>query len=205
MKLPQKAIIDKNIPKSKFYEKIGADSSLKNDFIKKVEKINWTYKLSENTINIKKTENIEEIEIFTIYLKEREIPKKILKEIDKAIPYYILFIFIFKEDIAYGISYKEEGGLIDYFFSDWNKKIEFDFSGINLNIVYQNIVKNFIKVESKDKKSFEEIILLERKKKELKKEIKELESKIKKEKQFNKKVELNIELNKKKKELNILN
>jgi hypothetical protein len=197
MNLPKNALVNKKIPKNKFYEKLVVSNKLKNDFIKKIEKIEWTYKLSEDKINISKTKNVKEIQIFTIYLKEKEIPKNILQIIDKGVPYPILYIFKYKDNFAYGISLKKEKRVEDYYFSKWNEVIEFNFNGLNLESVYENIIRKFIS-RNQVGKNFSEIIEKEKEIKELQKEIQILENKIKNTAQFNKKLEFNKELNKKK-------
>ena len=41
---------------------MNISNSIKEEFIDKLSKIYWKYKISEDTINISKTENVEEIE-----------------------------------------------------------------------------------------------------------------------------------------------
>jgi hypothetical protein len=77
----------------------------------------------------------------------------------------------------------------------------FDFTGIDLEKVYQKLVKAFIRNEAKTKSSFQEIIDGDKKIKTLENEIATLENKISKEKQFNRKVEINKILLEKKAEL----
>ena len=91
--LPSNCEVNKFIPKKTFYEKVNISSSAKQDFIDKLEKIYWKYKLSEDTINITKTEEVEEIEIFELVLKEKCDVKSLIKVITKEIPYVILFIY----------------------------------------------------------------------------------------------------------------
>ncbi len=105
--LPDKADINKFIPKNKFFEKAIVNTRLKNEFIAQIQRINWKYKLAESTIGIPKTDEVEEIQIFEIQLRQKILPKNILKLIDKAIPYPILYEFVYDNDIAYGISYKD--------------------------------------------------------------------------------------------------
>ncbi|MBF0119108.1 MAG: DUF4391 domain-containing protein [Desulfobacterales bacterium] len=77
----------------------------------------------------------------------------------------------------------------------------FDFTGIDLEKVYQKLVKAFIRNEAKNKSSFQEIIDSDKKIKVLENEIAALENKISKEKQFNRKVEINKILLEKKADL----
>lgn len=189
--LPKSAIVDKFIAKSKFYEKAALSTRLQNEFINKIQRITWKYKLAESTIGISKTEAVTEIQIFEIQLKEQSIPKNVLKVIDKAIPYQILYIFNYKDDFAFGITLKDRTYKENYYFSEWNEIKQFDFSGIDLEAVYQKLIKAFIELEAQQYTEFNEIIEFDNKLKALKTEIKTLQNKIKKEKQFNRKVDVN--------------
>jgi hypothetical protein len=200
-KLPKTAFVNKFIAKSKFYEKAALNTKLQKEFIDKIQKITWKYKLAESTIGITKTAKVTEIQIFEIELKEQVIPKNVLRVIDKAIPYQILYRFIYKENEAYAITLKENS-VENYYFSDWNEGKIFDFTGIDLERVYQKIIRAFITSEAKTKSSFNEIIDTDNKIKAIKNEIAALENKISKEKQFNRKVDLNKILLEKKASLN---
>ncbi len=195
IKLPKKCVVDKFIPKKIFYEKVNLSSSLKQEFVDKVDKIYWKYKISEDTLNISKTENVEEIEIFEITLKEKVDCKSIIKVITKNIPYIILFEICCNDEIQYAIKHND-----DIYFTNWNEKIDFNFDGIDLNIVYENIIRSVANISEQNNNINEE---LEKSKRisEIQKEMEKLERKMKAEKQFNRKVELNLELNKIKKEL----
>jgi hypothetical protein len=190
-KLPIEAFVNKFIAKTKFYEKATLNSKLQKEFVDKIQKITWKYKLAESTIGITKTATVTEIQIFEIELKEQVIPKKILQVIDKTIPYQILYCFVFNESVAYGITLKENTSVENYYFSNWNEDMFFDFTGIDLEKVYQKLVKAFIRGEAKNQGSFSEIIDVDNKIKALESEISTLENKISKEKQFNRKVETN--------------
>ncbi len=189
--LPRNAYVNKFIPKSKFYDKVALSARLQKEFVDKIQKITWKYKLAEDTIGISKTDNVTEIQIFEIELKEQVIPKNILKIIDKSIPYQILYRFVFEESVAYGITLKEKNNVENYYFSEWNEEKKFDFAGIDLEKVYQKIVKSFVRITMQNKANFKEIIDADSEIKSLETEIRVLESKINKEKQFNRKVEIN--------------
>jgi hypothetical protein len=191
LKLPKEAFVNKFVAKTKFYEKANLNSKIQKEFVDKIQKITWKYKLAESTIGIAKTEAVTEIQVFEIELKERLIPKNVLKIIDKSIPYQILYRFVFEENVAYGITLKENTSVENYYFSDWNAELSFDFIGIDLENVYQKLVRAFIRDEAKDKGNFSVIIDVDNQIKTLEVEITALERKIRKEKQFNRKVETN--------------
>lgn len=195
--LPDRCKVNKFIPKKTFYEKIGISTSVKDDFINNIDKITWLYKLSENTLGISKSQDVEEIQVFEIILKEKVFPKNIIKIISKAIPYKILFVLKYNENYCYSIK------VDDIYFSKWNEDIKFNINGLTLETVYENIVKSIIK-ENDNMNSFNNIIENKSKVDELSKKIEQLTNKVNNEKQFNKKVELNIELQKLKKEMEAL-
>ncbi len=159
-----------------------------------IDAIVLTHKLAPNTINIPQTNNVVEILIFEITLKTKEIPKKTIQEIKKLIPIPILFHFRYEDNFSYGISLEEED---KFYFSSWNEKIEFNFNDTNLEKVYQNLVKKFLKnidTIPNENLDFKKIIQFDSKINKLSKEIDVLRKKRDKERQFNKKAILNKEL-----------
>lgn len=198
IELPKGCIVDKFIPKKIFYEKISLSSNLKQEFVDKIDKIYWKYKISEDTLNISKTENVEEIEIFELTLKEKVNCQNIIKVITRNIPYIILFEICYNDEVQYAIKHND-----DIYFTNWNEKINFNFNGIDLNVVYENIIRNITNI-SEQSNNIDEELKKCKKLKRIQKEIERIENKMKAEKQFNKKVELNksiLELKKQKEEL----
>ena len=193
--LPKTCIVDKFISKKTFYEKVNISNSIKEEFVEKLSKIYWKYKISEDTINISKTDEIEEIEIFELELKKKYNSKNLIAIITKNIPYPILFYVKYENEFQYAIRYKE-----DIFFSDWNKELDFKFTALNISLIYENIIKSITNVDDnvleldigiQKQKEIEEINI----------EIKKLESKIRSEKQFNIKIKYNEQLNRLKERL----
>jgi hypothetical protein len=199
--LPESAFVNKFIAKTQFYNRAKLSAKLQNAFVNKIQKITWKYKLAEDTIGISKTESITEIQIFEIELKEQVIPQNVLKVIDKAIPYPILYIFIYQDHFVYGITLKENATTKNYYYSEWDQYLDFDFSGLDLEKVYHKLVRTFITSEAQTQGSFKDIIALDDKIRTLKNDIALLENKIKRELQFNRKVDLNKILLAKKKHL----
>lgn len=186
--LPKSCYVNKFIPKKVFYDKVGVSSNVKDEFISLVDRITWLYKLSEDTLGITKTEEIEEIQIFQIDVKEKKVPTNVIKTITKGVKYKVLFVIKYQDDYCYSIKVE------DFYNSEWNEVIEFNFNTINLRTLYENIVKKIIKEDSNEK-SFSKIIEDNTYKTELENKIGKLQQKIKNEKQFNKKVEYNKQLN----------
>ena len=188
IELPKACVVDKFLPKKLFYENVNISNSIKKEFVEKLNKIYWKYKISEDNINISKTENVEEIEIFELELREKYTCKNIIRIITKNIPYPILFLIKYENEFQYAIKYNE-----DIYFNDWNNELSFDFNALNLEIIYNNMVKSITNIEASINNLENEI----QKKNEILKlenEIRKLESKIHSEKQFNIKVQYNDEI-----------
>ena len=195
LELPQNCLVDRFIPKKTFYERVNISTTLKQEFINKLEKIIWKYKISQDNLNIAKTDEIEEIEILEIFLKEKCDVKNIIKVITKEIPYPILFKINYKNEYMYAIKYES-----DIIQTEWNENIEISINGLDLNAVYENLVKQIAGIDNNSidvKKELEKIKEIEL----LEKEINKLKSNIEKEKQFNRKVELNKKVRKLEKEM----
>ena len=195
IELPKVCIVNKVVPKKVFYDRIQVSGSLKKEFIEKIEKVYWKYKISEDNLHISKTEEIEEIEVFQIILKEKYNAKNILNFITKVIPYPILFEIICNNEFIYAIQYDN-----DIIYSEWNEDIKFEIDGLDLGIVYENLVRQVGNIDDNETELKQEI---EKQKyvDELEKKIKALKNKILQEKQFNRKVELNQKLRKLEKEM----
>jgi len=214
LKLPSSTLVNRKIPKSKFYEKLQANHQLKELFTQQVESIVWKYKLSKDTIRLEPKGDIEEIQVFEIYLKQMSYSQDILRSMDKAIPYPILHVLIHEDQAKLAIAYKERNQndenkfvVHSYHESEWQliDELQFEFiQGLDLKAVYENIIRNLLAI--KVKPDTELAVALERQAHidKLMKECQRLESKIRNEKQFNRKVELNMELQRIRKELNKL-
>lgn len=199
IKLPNNCEVNKYIPKKTFYNRINIPAKIKQELSSKIEKIIWKYKISEEKVNIEKTGDVEEIEVFKIYLKEKYDCKNVLEIIQKNIMYPILFEVNYNNDTRYYIEYNNE-----VFSTEWNENVNFEIKGMNLKVVYENLVRNVIKI--KDNKSNLGLQINELKEyKSIKKQIEQLENKMRREIQFNRKVEYNQQLIKLKEILRELN
>lgn len=200
-KLPQSTLVNRNIPKNAFDD--YANSKQKRDFTNYVSKITWKYKISQETVNLS-GDDVKEIQLFEIILKEKQSISSLLDLIDKSIPYHIIFIINFEEEVLIRTAKKHphpinpDNSVIDWvFLSGWINKDKCDFS-LKLKGSIDSTYHAFCSLISDDKKRFAsiaEMIEYQSQVKELSFLIEKLESQIKKSKQFNRKTELNMELN----------
>ncbi|MFY0542960.1 DUF4391 domain-containing protein [Brevibacillus sp. H7] len=212
--LPSSTLVNRKIPKNKFYEKLRANHHLKELFTELVESILWKHKLSKDTIRLEPKEDIEEIQIFEVHLKEQSYSLELLRSIDKAIPYPILHVLMVEGQAKLAIAYKERNQTDDnrsvvrsYHETDWQpvESIELNIlQGLDLKAVYENIIRQLLPIKMKSEIELSAVLERQAHIDKLTQECQRLESKIRAEKQFNKKVELNMELQRKRKELNQL-
>lgn len=145
--LPESAKVGRIIAKEKFYNK--TDTATKNLFQSEIARITWEYKLAPDTINLP-AKHWPEIEVFRITLKNYDLPTKVLKVIDSAIPYPILF-FIEKGTAKKAvICYKEQNQKNEnttkvdtYFETEWNdeKLNDIRINGLDIDTVFGNFVR----------------------------------------------------------------
>lgn len=88
---PKSAAFGRVLPKTKIYEHAGAKSALKDLFVQQVDQIIWTHKLAPETVNLNPTKTVTELQIFEIRLKTSKLDEAVLRAIDKAIPFPLIF------------------------------------------------------------------------------------------------------------------
>ena len=61
-------------------------------FVEQIKLIHWRNKLAETTLNIAPGQAVTEIEVIEIKLTQPQLDEAVLRQIDKEIPYHILFV-----------------------------------------------------------------------------------------------------------------
>ncbi len=88
---PDSAKFGRVLPKNKIYEHGNPSAAVRQLFVRQVGEIAWQYKLAPETINLKASKAVPEIQIFSIALKGDELKPEVLRCIDLAIPFPIIF------------------------------------------------------------------------------------------------------------------
>ncbi len=144
---PEYAKVGRIVAKENFYS--GIDIATKNLFQNEISRITWEYKLAPNTINLP-AKKWPEMEVFRIVLKNHEIPEKVLRTIDSAVPYPILFMIEKDKLKKAAICYKEQGqkneniAKVDtYFYTEWNDERlqDLKIDGLDIDTVFGNFVR----------------------------------------------------------------
>ena len=200
---PQTTYFGKLIPKTKFYDKLTIDKKVERSFIDQIASVRWVHKLSADTLNVSKGNTVDEIEVFLIKLKTPELDINVLKQMDRQLPYHLIFILEFDGKIQVWTSYKEESTgaafkVGSYYHTDWVTEDSFSLSitGLNMDNVYENLVRQIAgdTLAQEQDESLKESVERQAEREKLEKEIERLRKKIRNEKQFNRQVELNKQL-----------
>ena len=212
--LPKSTEFNRRIPKQKFYENISVSPTLKRVFIDQIKVIYWRNKVAATTMNLAAGATVTELEVFEIKLNGQQLDEAVLRQIDKEIPYHILFLLeddgkyqawtAYKEVAVTGSNAFKVG---TYYHTDWlpEDELPLKVEGLSVDKVYENFVRQIagdaLRSETGKTESLKESVERDNRRQELEKQIAALQTKVRKEKQLNKQVQLNAELKKLKKEL----
>lgn len=212
---PATTEFNKRIPKQKFYENLDVSPAWRRVLVDQIRLVYWRNKLAASTLNIAAGETVTEVEVFEVRLNELQLDEAVLRQIDKEIPYHILFILTFAGKAQAWIGYKEAAAsgsnafkVSRYYHTDWMLEDELHLSidGLNMDAVYESLVRQIAgdKLQADSGESLKESVEREERKKRLEKQIAALESKMRKEKQLNRRMEMNAELMNFRKNLEVL-
>ena len=214
--LPKTTEFNKRIPKQKFYENMDISPALKKIFVEQVRIIYWKNKIAASTTNLAAGTDVTELEVFEVRLSSPVLDDSLLRQIDKEIPYHILFLLEYQGKYQAWIGYKEAAASGNkafkvnvYYHTEWlvEDELQLKLEGLNVDAVYENFVRQIagdkLKTEAAGE-SLKESVARDEQKQALQKQIATLQAKIRKEKQLNKQMQMNNELKKLKKELEVL-
>ena len=211
--LPKTTEFNKRIPKQKFYENMDISPVLKKVFVEQVKIIYWRNKIAASTTNLAGGTDVTELEVFEVRLSSPVLDDSLLRQIDKEIPYHILFLLEYQGKYQAWIGYKEAATsgnkaykVNGYYHTEWlvEDELPLKLEGLSVDAVYENFVRQIagdkLKTESAGE-SLKESVARDEQKQQLQKQITTLQAKIRKEKQLNKQMQMNTELKKLKKVL----
>jgi hypothetical protein len=212
---PKQAEFGRVLPKNKIYEHSGANTRLKDLFVEQVEQIVWRYKLAPETINLAAKPGVPEIQVFAIQLKTFELHRDILRCIDGAVQFPIIF------ELTQGqgaeartqvvAAYKRPSDTdaanwvcSDYFESGWTPStaertplpLALDLAGL-----YEHLLHKLVSIAPRTQEPLRELVARTEAVMTKAKEVAKAEVRLAKEKQFNRKVEMNATLRQLKTEL----
>ena len=206
--LPKSTEFNKRIPKQKFYENMDISPVLKRIFVEQVRIIYWKNKIAPTTTNLDAGNDVTELEVLEVRLTSPVFDDSLLRQIDREIPYHILFLLEYQGKYQAWIGYKEAAAsgnkafkVNRYYHTEWfpENELPIKMEGLNVDAVYENFVRQIAGDKLKTKatgESLKESVTRDEQRQELQKRIATLQAKIRKEKQLNKQMQMNTELKK---------
>ena len=199
LSLPQSTIFNKRIPKQKFYENIPVSPELKRVFVEQIKSVYWQNKIAPETVNLAAGQSVQEIEVLAVQVNQPSLPETVLLQIDRSIPYHILFLLKYEDKVQAWIGYKEAScsgknafKVNTYYHTEWmpQEQLQLQLNGLDLDVVYGSFVRQIAGEKLQTEVSLKESIEQDVQRQKLEKELFQLKKRLANEKQPAKRFEL---------------
>lgn len=184
--LPKATEMSKQLPKKAIYAKFQMNTAAKEKIDADISRITIVGEIEPNKVNIPAGDEVKNFFVLLVSLKRKEFDEKTIATLSKLIPQNILFI----------LEYGNESKLAIYHTkimqTDWKPTEEqrIELQGLNLDKVWENIIKSLECGEWNEELSLDENIALHEQQEKLQRQIIKLEKQARAEKQPKKKFEL---------------
>ncbi|UXI66160.1 DUF4391 domain-containing protein [Tahibacter amnicola] len=197
---PKQAAFGRVLPKNKIYAHAAANTQLKDLFVKQVEQIVWAFKLAPETIHLPERPGVPEIQVFSLQLKTPELHRDVLRSIDEAIAFPIVFELAFDGRTRVIAAYKRPNEadasrwvLSDYFATDWLPvTCERTAMPVALHMggLYEQLLHRLIPLVARPQETLAALVARVERAHAKQRELEKAMARLEREKQFNRKVEI---------------
>ena len=210
---PQSTIVNRVVPKTMFYKFMEVNLRMKTRFVNDVVNITWLYKLSASTLNVTDTEEMKEIEVFVVNLKQPDCPTDLFTFIDTNMPHHIVFVLVHDGNAMLLINYKDwvdashaKFKIRQAFASPWVPiaDLELTVQGQSLPRIYDNFVAQVSGIGEHKAGAMADIVALRKQIATAEAELESLQKKMRKEPQFDRQLAMNKQVKAKRLELDNL-
>ncbi|MGD6730900.1 MAG: DUF4391 domain-containing protein [Pleomorphochaeta sp.] len=198
--LPKLTETSKQLPKKVIYSKFNLKTVAKEKIDADISRITIVNEVTASKLNVNEGKNINSFFVLNVIMKRKDYNDSSIMTLTKIIPQNLILVLNYKEENKVIINYNK---LIQ---TDWLNKESFklDLFGLDFDTIWDNIVIQVGDIKLEKENSLKEQIKINEQKEKLLKKIDLLEKKAKKEKQPLKKFEMYQDLQKLKKEMEIL-
>lgn len=202
---PSKTLLGRVVAKQRILAHVRATTKLRERLRDDVAQITWHAKLAHSTANLPGTDDVPELQVFVITLKGEDLHRDVLRAIDRAIPFPILFELHGTHGIRVTAAYKRPSQadpskwVLDdhYASSDWlpaETPRQSLPTAIDLKQLYQQLLRSLLPVSARQGEALPDQLERLKALESLEKDADKLEKRLRNTKQFNRKVEINAEL-----------
>ena len=187
--LPQSTITKKQLPKKAIFAKFDLKPSHRERFHSNIARIDIVAVVNTATVPaVGDGSEVKEFYVLAVQMKRKEYDSKNIALLTKLIPRNIVFALHYEEEVQFAIYHTK---LIT---SNWQlltpNSSFLTVQGLDLDVVWENIVKNIGSIEVEDGNTLKEQIREDDERAKILKQIEQLEKKCRTEKQPRKKLEL---------------
>lgn len=213
LKYPQSTIVNRVVPKTMFYKFMEVNPRMKTRFVNDVVNITWLYKLAASTLNVTDVEDMKEIEVFVVNLKQPDCPTDLFSFIDTNMPHHIVFVLVHDNHAMLLINYKDWADdthtkfkITQAFTSPWVSldRLLLQIEGQSLPRIYDNFVAQVSGIGEHKAGCMADIVALKKQIAAVEAELKSLEKRMRKEPLLDRQMQMNKQVKAKRKELDSL-
>ena len=218
VRYPAQAAFGRTLPKSKLYTHSHAGTRLKNLFVQQVDQIVWQFKLAPETINLPARPAVPEIQVFGIQLKTADLSLDVLRAIDQAVQFPIIFELAHAGQTQVVACYKSAGGrpnesdasrwvLSDYFATGWlpdNAERSALPVALHLGSLYEQLLRALLPMPARPHETLAEQVARLDAMAAKQREADKTAARLEQARQFNRKVAINADLRRLHSELDAL-
>ncbi|MGY3369921.1 hypothetical protein ACVWZL_007046 [Bradyrhizobium sp. GM2.4] len=208
---PKSAAFGRIVPKTKIYEHSGANTALKDLFVREVDQIVWRFKLAPETTNLSATKTITEVQVFELSLKTGKLNEDALRAIDKAIPFPLIFELTWRGERMATAAFKRPSEadstkwvISEYFATEWvseDAPREPLPVALDLGALYDRILTAIMPATGQGGEEIQTRVDRMEAIHAKTREVEKIRARLNREKQFNRRVAINAELRTAKQEL----
>ncbi len=181
---------------------------MKDLFVEQVEQIVWRYKLAPETINLAAKPGVPEIQVFSIQLKTPELHHEVLRCIDAAVQFPIIFELTRGQEaeartqVVAAYKRPSEAELTswvcsEYFESGWmsatSERTPLPLA-LDLGGLYEKLLHKLVPIAARTQETLRDLVVRAEQVIAKERDIAKAEARLTRERQFNRKVEINATL-----------
>ena len=194
--LPKSTELSQSLPKTRLFAKFNLRAPQKEHFDEDVSRMAIVNVISQRTIPaLLPGKKVESIYVLEVILKRQDYDHKNILLLSKLIPQNIVFLLRFEDKVQLAIFHTR------LLTSDWGPEPEVILSGLDLDAVWESIVKMVGTIEVEEGNTLEEQIHYDEARAKLLNRIEDLEAKSRSEKQTRRRLEMFEELQELKQQL----
>ena len=212
---PDAAKVDRELTKERLYKEGAVSASVRRRFVEEVQHVRWAYKLGEESLHLRGSDDVPEVQVFHVELKGEDLSDSVLASIDKAVPSPIIFELhrtrAGRHEVQPVAARKRPGQkgakVGDYVRGEWTVELPDRDPlppAIDLSGLYTQLMLTLLPITERRGEGLHAALDRAATARKLQREIDALEKRVQREPQFNRKVELRRELRTRKAELDAL-